>query len=454
MSDYSVEAVEKSGVSILDLYDPVPNLATRPLLVDRLGQALVASSRNGAAGAIMVIDFGGFKLPDAYSETGSIFLKSVVQRLTAALRNGDTIARINDNQLAILLEGLGQNTVEAAAFSRRIANKIFSIFDSPFTINGHERAVTCGAGVAMFFGQEKSEISISLLEQADLALRQSKKEGANTLCIFSEEMQEIADARQEIEAELLGALARGEFALYYQVQVDKKKSTIGFEALIRWFHPVKGLIYPVEFIPIAEESGLIVQIEKWVVGEVCRQLESWKNHSLYSQARVSVNISARHFKHHTFSEDIIRILDLYKIDRRKLTFEITENILIDDIETVIHKMDLLRSHGIEFSLDDFGTGYCSLLYLKKLPLKQLKIDKCFVRDLASDNKDVLIAKTIIYLAKSLGLTVVAEGVETEKQFEILQKGGCVEYQGYLFGKPAPITEMTLATGISDSVLKL
>jgi EAL domain-containing protein (putative c-di-GMP-specific phosphodiesterase class I) len=287
---------------------------------------------------------------------------------------------------------------------------------------------------------EKQQDSEELFKQADLAMYQAKKAGRNTLRFFDPQMQETINARLSIESELRNALENQEFHLYYQVQVDSLRRPTGAEALIRWLHPVRNMVSPAQFIPLAEESGLILPIGKWVLETACAQLKAWQQHEATRNLILSVNVSARQFHKANYVEEVQAAVQRHDINPNLLKLELTESMLLDKIEEIIATMNALKAIGVRISLDDFGTGYSSLQYLKRLPISQLKIDQTFVRDLVTDENDKAIAQTIIAMAHNLNLSVIAEGVETEEQKNILLSKGCSHYQGYLFGKPVPIEQ--------------
>lgn len=310
-----------------------------------------------------------------------------------------------------------------------------------YNIAGHSYSTSTSIGAALFLGLKTT--SDELLKQADISMYQAKKSGRNAFCFFDPQMESILINRVELERDLLFALEHNQFQLYYQVQVDSSNTPIGVEALIRWINPKRGIVSPLDFIPLAEDTGIILNIGQWVLESACIQLKAWQENNSTAGLSLSINVSARQFHQADFVEIIKNCIDKYSINPSLLKIELTESILLNNIETIIHKMNTLATMGIQFSLDDFGTGYSSLQYLKKLPLHQLKIDQSFVSDLGVDTNDKTIVKTIISMAHSLGLNVIAEGVETSQQQQYLISQGCTHFQGYLFSQPLPISEFAL-----------
>jgi diguanylate cyclase (GGDEF)-like protein/PAS domain S-box-containing protein len=421
----------------LAFYDHLTDLPNRRLLLDRLHQAFVSCGRSGRKGALLFIDLDNFKaLNDTHGhDLGDLLLKHVAQRLELCVREGDSVARLGGDEFVVLLEGLSIETLEAAAQAEVIGSKILAALNQPYDLEILKHHNTPSIGITLFNEQQAPE---ELFKQADLAMYQAKKSGRNNLRFFDPKMQESINARSSIEAELRNSLENNEFHLFYQVQVDSSHQPFGAEALIRWLHPEKGLVPPIKFIPLAEESGLILAIGNWVLETACEQLKSWQQNKATRNLILSINISARQFHMANFGAEVISAVQRYGINPQLLKLELTESILLDEIEETILKMNALKAIGVTISLDDFGTGYSSLQYLKKLPLNQLKIDKSFVRDLVNDKNDRAIAATIIAMAKSLSLDVIAEGVETDEQRAILENAGCLQYQGFLYGKPMPI----------------
>ena len=340
-----------------------------------------------------------------------------------------------------MLENLDDNLQTAIEQAGTVANKILATLNLPFDLKGKSHYSTPSIGITLFNG--KSDTIEELLKRADLAMYQAKAAGRNTLRFFDPEMQAAVAARAALETELRLGMERGELVLHYQPVVNQQGRTTGLEALVRWQHPVRGLVPPNDFIPVAEQTGLILQLGQWVLKTVCRQLVAWQSHTQARQLSIAVNVSAREFRQSDFVQRILSVVNESGANPNLLKLELTESLLVDDINDAIAKMTALRAVGVRFALDDFGTGYSSLSYLKRLPLDELKIDQSFVRDVLTDNNDAAIARTIVALAISLGLDVVAEGVENNGQRDFLTANGCLSFQGYNFGRPTEIDEVLL-----------
>ncbi|HSH72208.1 MAG TPA: EAL domain-containing protein [Methylophilaceae bacterium] len=435
MSESAAEVIKG-----LAFYDALTQLPNRRLLLDRLNLALISSAHSEEDGALLFIDLDDFKtLNDTLGHgIGDMLLQQVAQRLTACVRRGDTVARLGGDEFVVLLEGLGAKGITAAAEAEIVGNKILNAINQPYTLLAHQRHSTASIGITLFYDHTLS--METLLQQADIAMYQAKKAGRNILRFFDTKMQESVNSRAFLEAELRLALEKEQFQLYYQTQVNAHGQSIGAEVLIRWVHPNHGLVSPAQFIPLAEETGLIIPIGLWVLDMACSQIKRWQQSPLTKNFTLSVNVSANQFRQADFADQVQATLERYSINPALLKLELTENLLLENIEETIASMILLREIGVQFSLDDFGTGYSSLQYLKRLPLNQLKIDQSFVRDLTVDVCDKAIVRTIILMAQSLNLEVIAEGVETLEQRQHLSSEGCKLYQGYLFGKPMPIQE--------------
>jgi diguanylate cyclase (GGDEF)-like protein/PAS domain S-box-containing protein len=424
----------------LAFYDVLTDLPNRRLLLDRLKQALSVCIRNKCKGALLFIDLDNFKgLNDTFGhDVGDLMLRQVAERLSTCVRDGDTVARLGGDEFVVMLEGLGENSEGAAARSKIIGDKIIVTLGQPYTLASRKHHGSASIGATLFGGH--GENVGDLLKQADIAMYQAKAEGRDNLRFFDHKLQDIVQARAKLEEDLRQGILENQFSLHYQPQVDDDGCVTGAEALVRWQRHERGLVHPIEFIPLAEETGLILPLGSWVLETACKQLVVWASHIKTAQLTLAVNVSASQFHQPDFVSRVQAVVKRTGADPSKLKLELTESILLENVENVIDKMTKLKERGIFFSLDDFGTGYSSLSYLKRLPLSQLKIDQSFVRDLLTDANDFTIGQTIVALGRSFGLTVIAEGVETEAQRELLAHYGCHAYQGYLFGRPTPIEE--------------
>jgi diguanylate cyclase (GGDEF)-like protein/PAS domain S-box-containing protein len=441
--DISSRRLDEEKIERLAFYDALTGLPNRRLLIDRLQNALAFSAREHLTGALLFIDLDNFKdLNDTQGhDMGDQLLKQVATRLAECVRDADTVARLGGDEFVVMLQKLSVDPIEAAEHAEGVGRKILSTLNQAYRLRGNEFHSTPSIGIALF---QDSSLSIDdLLKRADLAMYQAKAAGRNTARFFDPLMQAAATARAAVEADLRQALQRDEFVLYYQQVVNEHHHTTGVEALIRWKHPQRGMVSPAEFIPVAEQTGLILPLGAWVLKAACEQLVAWSANRETQRLTMAVNVSARQFKHPDFTNQILTLLRLTGANPYRLKLELTESLLLTDFDDVIIKMSELRSIGVGFSLDDFGTGYSSLSYLKRLPLDQLKIDQSFVRDVLTDPNDAAIARTILTLAYSLDLGVVAEGVETQGQLNFLIEAGCRSFQGYLFGKPVPVEMLQL-----------
>jgi diguanylate cyclase (GGDEF)-like protein len=427
-------------INKLAFYDPLTNLPNRRLMVDRLRQALAVSARSGRLGALQFIDLDNFKtLNDTQGhDVGDLLLQQVAQRLTGCMRQGDTVARLGGDEFVVMIEELSESREEAAAQAEMIGEKILAAIGTPYRLGGLEYEITPSIGITLYANHAQS--TDELLKQADLAMYQSKAAGRNTLRFFDPAMQAVITTRVEMESDIRQSILKGEFALYYQPQVNRDNQTVGAEVLLRWPHPQRGMVPPAAFIPLAEECGLILPLGNWVLETACTQLAQWATDDRFQHLTLAVNVSARQFRQSDFVPYVVDLLAYTGINPRRLKLELTESLLVDDVTETTEKMIALKAHGVGFSLDDFGTGYSSLSYLKRLPLDQLKIDQSFVRDLMTDPNDAAIALAVITLGHSLGLAVIAEGVETQAQREHLHRQGCDAYQGYLLGRPMPLQD--------------
>ncbi len=425
----------------LAFYDPLTRLPNRRLLLDRLQQAVAASVRKQIAGALLFIDIDHFKtLNDTLGhDVGDLLLQKVAERLAACIRENDTAARLGGDEFIVMLEDISPNLQEAASQAEAAGNKILASLSQPYTLRRHDYVGSVSIGITLFPTLEST--TDELMKQADLAMYEAKAAGRNALRFFDPEMQAAVSLRAELVNGLREGLHKQQFRLYYQPQVDRNGSIVGAEALVRWDCPARGVVSPAEFIPAAEESGLILPLGSWVLETACLQLATWANQPAAAQLTLAVNVSACQFSRADFVDQVLKIVSRTGANPHRLKLELTESLLIDKVDEVIAKMTALKAHGIGFSLDDFGTGYSSLAYLRRLPLDQLKIDQSFVRDLLVDPNSVAIAKTIIVLSQAMGLSVIAEGVETEMQRVVLDSLGCHAFQGYLFSRPLPVEKL-------------
>jgi diguanylate cyclase (GGDEF)-like protein/PAS domain S-box-containing protein len=438
--DITESKAAESEIRHLAFYDPLTHLPNRRLLMDRLRKAFASSARSGGQGAILLIDLDNFKdLNDTLGhDMGDMLLQQAARRLESCVREGDTVSRLGGDEFVVMLEELSKQALEAAAQTEDICGKIHGALNQPYHLGAREFRCAASIGAVLFSGHRQT--TEELIKQADIALYQAKKAGRNTLRFFDPQMQEAINARAALEEELHRALENRQFHLYYQIQVDASGRPFGAEALIRWVHPQDGVVAPVEFIQLAEETGLILPIGQWALDEACAQVKRWQSDPLLQHLVVAVNVSGRQFREPEFASRVQAAIRRNGISPMRLKLELTESVVLENIDDAIAKMHILKEFGVQLSLDDFGTGYSSLSYLKRLPLDQIKIDQSFVRDLNIDQANVVMVRTIVDLGMNFGVDVVAEGVETEDQFKLLQRYGCTGFQGFLLGKPMPIDE--------------
>jgi diguanylate cyclase (GGDEF)-like protein/PAS domain S-box-containing protein len=440
LTDITSRKAAEDEIKNLAFFDPLTRLPNRRLLLDRMKQALASSTRNRRYGALLFVDLDNFKtLNDTLGHfIGDLLLQQVAQRLATCVREGDTVARLGGDEFVVMLEDLSENPKEAATQTEAVGEKILLTLNQPYRLANYEHRNTPSIGITLFSDHQES--IDELLKRADLAMYQAKAAGRNTLRFFDPEMQAAVMTRAALEADLREAVLKNQFLLHYQAQVDTAGYPIGVEALVRWLHPVRGTVAPADFIALAEETGLILPLGHWVLQSACGQLAAWAGRPETCRLSISVNVSVRQFRQPDFADQVLAVLNDTGADPQRLKLELTESLLVEDVEDIITKMNALKARGVGFSLDDFGTGYSSLSYLKRLPLDQLKIDQGFVRDILTDANDAAIAKMVIALAGSMGLAVIAEGVETQAQRNFLATAGCHSYQGYLFSRPLPVEE--------------
>jgi diguanylate cyclase (GGDEF)-like protein/PAS domain S-box-containing protein len=443
LSDFSSRKAAENEIKTLVYYDALTMLPNRRMLMDRLTTALHTALSQQRLGALLFVDLDDFKtLNDTLGHhQGDRLLQLVAERLQACVRGADTVARLGGDEFVVMLEGLSDNRPDAARQAEQVAAKVMAALNVPYELGSAVRRSTPSVGITLFGDQE--ELIDEPLKRADLAMYQAKAAGRNTARMFDPQTQAAVTLRSELEAALRQALEQEQFVLYLQPQISSQNGVArvtGAEALIRWQHPTRGLIGPVEFIGIAEECGMIIPIGQWVLRTACKQLAQWSAVPDLAHLTIAVNVSAKQFHEPDFVQQVLAELERSAVPPRCLKIEITESMLISNVDEVIARMEELQQHGVGFAMDDFGTGYSSLTYLKRLPLDVLKIDQSFVRDVLVDSNDAAIVNMIVALANSLGLNVIAEGVETAEQMRYLAQQGCRAYQGYLFSKPVSARE--------------
>ena len=438
--DITERKMAEEKITELAFFDSLTHLPNRTLLLDRLKHAMTASNRNRSFGAVLFIDLDQFKmLNDTLGhDKGDLLLQQVAQRITACIRENDTVARMGGDEFVVVLEGLIGTVEEAATQTKIEGRKILRALSQPYQLGEIHHHCTASIGATLFRGQETS--IDDLLKQADLAMYKSKAMGRNGLHFFDPVMQTIVIERAAMEVDMRIAILDNQFVLHYQAQIVSDGRVTGAEALVHWRHPQRGMLSPTEFIPLSEESRLILPLGQWVLETACAKLALWAIRPEMSHLTLAVNVSAQQFRETNFVDKTMAVISQTGANPNRLKLELTESLLVENVEDIIEKMLALKAHGVGFSLDDFGTGYSSLTYLKRLPLDQLKIDKSFVRDVLSNPNDAAVARTIVALAQSLGLEVIAEGVETEQQRDFLTSIGCHAYQGYFFSRPLPIED--------------
>lgn len=433
----------------LAYYDPLTKLANRRLVRDSLHKMLAGTTRHHCHGALMFLDLDNFKTVNDTEghEVGDRLLIEVARRMQLCVRESDLLGRIGGDEFVVMCDGLSEDRNCAAVQAEALAEKIRDALAQPYHLD-HANPLRSGVqvvhhcsssiGVTLFYGYDADEDE--LLKRADIAMYQAKQAGRNVVRFFDPQMQAVLDERTELEKELRQALDKQQFSLYYQLKIGRDGRPVGAEALLRWQHPQRGVILPEQFIGLLEETGMIVPVGYWVLVTVCRQITSWQSHPRMRDLTISVNVSSRQFRQPDCVSKIQQALAAGSFPPRLLDLELTESVLLESLDDTIAKMNQIKAMGLSFSLDDFGTGYSSLQYLKKLPFGSVKIDQSFVRDVVTDANDAAIIKAMSAMAKELELQVVAEGVETEMQFELLQRLGCNVFQGFLFSKPVPIDQ--------------
>ncbi|MBS0542972.1 MAG: EAL domain-containing protein [Proteobacteria bacterium] len=445
--DITLRRRSEELVHRLAYYDPLTGLPNRSMLHDRLQRALLTSAQSGSHAMLLLLDVDRFKqLNDTRGHAaGDRLLMEIARRLNHLLHDEDTVARHGDDDFAVIVENLGDQMSDAVVRAEALAKEIHQTLNEPYELDdsGRQHYATHSVGVTLFQGRQWSEEN--LLKQVEVALYMAKSEGRNAIRFFSPRMQAMVDAHAATEAGLRDALAQGAFELFYQPQVDARGRVVGAEALIRWFAADGSAVSPAAFIPVAEDTGLIMPIGQWVLDTACARLAAWQAQA--PDFRLAVNVSPRQFHQPDFVDQVLASVKASGIDPRGLELELTESVILGDLDETIARMQELRALGLRFSLDDFGTGYSSLSYLKRLPFDQLKIDQSFVRDMLADVSSETIVRAILGMSTSLGLEVLAEGVETQAQRDFLHAQGCRLFQGYLFSRPLPLAQWPANPGV-------
>lgn len=441
-SDITNRKDAEETIHQLAFYDPLTKIPNRRLLYDRLQQIVLATAHDKLFGVILVLDLDDFKvINDTQGHAvGDLLLVEVATRIQRSVHSDDTVARIGSNSFVVVLKMGAETEAQASVVAMAIADRVHQCVAQPCDLAGHEFHPASSIGITMFHGQAHG--AAELLQMADSAIHQAKKSGRNSVRFFDPKTQEGLELRTQMEAMLRRAIP-SQLRLHYQLQIDNSDRVLGAEVLVRWQHPEQGMVSPAAFIPLAEETGLIHPMGLWVLETACQQLKVWEVETQKRHLTLAVNVSAKQFHQTDFVQQVLTVLDQTGADPAQLKLELTESLLLESVESIIEKMTQLKKVGVRFSLDDFGIGYSSLAYLKRLPLDQLKIDQSFVRDLSVDANDAAIVRAVIVLGNSMGLSVIAEGVETAEQRNFLAVHGCTQYQGYLFSKPLPLDEFEL-----------
>jgi diguanylate cyclase (GGDEF)-like protein/PAS domain S-box-containing protein len=443
MVDLTERRQAERRIEYLAYYDVLTQLPNRQMLMDRLQRALDDCVQGRCTKAVFFVDLDNFKsLNDTLGHAvGDQLLRQVAQRLGGCVSHLDTVARFGGDEYVVLLEGMSADMERACAQARTVGERMLLTLRQPYQLDQYCHHGTASIGIVLF--SDASDDIGELLKRADMAMYEAKAAGRNTLRLFNPDMQSALSARMALENDLRLALSRcdQEFDLLYQPQIDRRGRITGVEALVRWRHPTRGMVSPVDFIPLAEETGLVLALGHWVLKKACSQLAAWEASPATAHIEIAVNVSARQFHHPQFVAEVLELVAAAGIDPRRLKLELTETSLLENLDDTVARMNVLKTHGVTFALDDFGTGYSSLAYLRQLPLDMLKIDRSFVLDLMTNQNDAVIARTIIALGRSLGLRVLAEGVETAAQRDFLFEHGCDAYQGYLCAQALPADEV-------------
>ena len=446
------QILDKEIIEHQAMYDSLTDLPNRRLLVEKLNHEVARAIRHKNIGAVLFLDLDYFKsINDSMGHIcGDELLKCVANRLRSNLRDEDTVGRLGGDEFIILISNVGDNVEEADENIKIFTNKIMHLFVNKFDVGGQDIFITASIGVSMFpVSDAKPD---ELLQKSDVAMYEAKAAGRNKVRLFAPEMQQMIIKQRSVEKGLRNALLDNEFELFYQPLFNAEGEMFSVEALIRWNHPKKGLVPPVEFIELAEQRGLIIQIGDWVLEQACRDLVTI---SKYKSISMSINVSPRQFGESSFIKKLMKIISETGVNPKRITLEITESMIMENVEATIEKMNILTAEGIKFSIDDFGTGYSSLAYLKRLPVDLLKIDKSFVLDIIHDANDAVIVETILAMAQHMKIDVIAEGVETTEALTFLKEKGCRKFQGYLFERPMPFDNLLeiIDSGSDNQILQ-
>ena len=440
LNDITTNKAAEYEIQQLAFFDTLTGLANRRLLMERIKQAVVASARTGNFGTLLYLDLDNFKLVNDTRghAVGDLLLQQVATRLKGSVRDGDTVARLGGDEFLIVLEGLGRIQNEAGVLAEAVADKILNNLNAPYVLAGVEHNNSPSVGLVLF-GQDKLSAD-DLMKCADMAMYQAKASGRNTVRFYDPEMQALVAARAALENDLRHAVTAGAFELHYQPQFNARRSVTGVEAFVRWHSQERGWVSPASFIPLAEDTGLIIPLGDWVMQSACRQLAIWSKNSFTAGLSLSVKVSGQQFRQTDFVQQVLSILERTQADPKLLKLDLNESLLLADVDDIVHKTNALTVHGIGCSLADLGTGYSSLSHLKRLSLEQLRIDQSFVQGLLTEPNDEAVTRSIFALAQSLSIRVSAEGIETQEQHDALAAFGCHAFQGYLFGQPLPAAE--------------
>ena len=439
-NDLSERKNKEEEIRNLASYDKLTRLPNRNLFIERFVEKLANTTRPGNFGAILLIDLDRFKiLNDTQGhDCGDMLLIEVAARLKDSVREMDTVARLGADEFIVMIEDISDNEDETSRRVGLVAEKIRESLARPYFCDGHPMRSLSSIGVSLYRGNEiPADV---LIQYAEMAMYQAKSAGRNSIRFFDPLLQDRMTAHANLDNDLRQAIDRGQFHLLYQMQVDNNHRPVGAEALLRWNHPERGLVLPGVFIPIAEESSLILEIGDWVMDKACGQLAAWAQNDETRKLTLAVNVSAKQFAIPGFVEDVSNVLKAHQVDPSRLKLELTESVMLEDMDGIVEKMHALKALGVGLSIDDFGIGYSSLSYLKQLPLDQLKIDQSFVQGITKDGSDAMLVQTIIDLAKNFRMNVIAEGVETQAQLTFLKHHECMGFQGFLFGMALPVRE--------------